>query len=219
MMPTALFYLPPQLAIYYPHCTLDASDQARLAKSPALAQRLSWQTSRVGKHLARQHYPNANLCLSHKKGHSLIAISADKSGVDLEDCHTRDYLALAEKICSTEEIAYLRNCPSNLRNLWFYRLWTIKEALIKAQNLTFPTEMRDIGLTWQNQQAQIRLKPHTASCSWLSAQFADNWIFSALWFCHTSQIILHTPTTLTLLNDISCKNIQIQQQALPEFKS
>lgn len=216
-MPTALFYLPPDLAHYYPQCALDNTDQARLAKHPALANRLTWQTSRVGKHLARQLYPHARLCLSHKNGHSLIAVGAQKAGVDLEYICSRDYLALAEKICSDEENAYLRNSNPSLRQQWFYRLWTMKEALIKAQDLRFPTDMSSIGFTWQNGQTQARLTRAETQLTWLSAQIDNNWIFSAIWFYYTQQITLHTPTALTLTQLITSTNIEITQQALPSL--
>lgn len=213
-MTAALFYFPPQTAAYYHNCRLDSRDQQRLAQSPQLAQNPNWQSSRVGKHLVRNHYPDAPLCLSHKHGHSLIAVGTSKAGVDLEQYQTRDYLALAEKTCSTEEIHRLQNLAPLERQALFYRLWTIKEALIKGQDLRFPTDMPAIGLTWQHELTQIRSPAPRQVQTWLCANLAPNWCFAALWFEPIRELSLYSPSALELSQIMNPSAIHIIPQRL-----
>lgn len=218
-MTAALFYCPPQLAAYYRHCRLDEQDQARLIQSPQLAKSISWQTSRVGKHIARQHYPNAKLCLSHKNGHSLIAVGASKTGIDLEHLRQRDYLALAEKTCSAEEIQRLRHLETKAQQELFYRLWTVKEALIKGQDLRFPSDMPAIGFTWETQESfaegiAIRSPSPRLVRTWLSAALAPDWYFAALWFEPVGEIALYSPVDLNIHDIISSAPLLITSSRL-----
>lgn len=218
-MTAALFYCPPQLAAYYRRCRLDEQDQARLAQNPQLVKSISWQTSRVGKHLAKQYYPQGKLCLSHKDGHSLIAVGTGKTGVDLEYLRQRDYLALAEKTCSAEEIRRLRHLEAKAQQELFYRLWTVKEALIKGQNLRFPSDMPAIGFTWKTQESfaeniTIRSPSPRLVRTWLSAALAPDWYFAALWFEPVGEIALYSPIDLNIHDIIGSSALEIKYRPL-----
>ena len=62
------------------------------------------------------------------------------AGVDIEFIRPRDFKALSSLVCTQEEQDFLEtaNWPSET----FYRLWCFKEALIKAANLDFPSDMK-----------------------------------------------------------------------------
>lgn len=75
--------------------------------------------------------------VSHTQGMVVLAVTmADEVGVDVEAV-TRDaeMLALAERFFAESETALLRAAvPSQMRDL-FFRLWTLKEAYVKARGL------------------------------------------------------------------------------------
>ena len=73
--------------------------------------------------------------LSHSHGRALLAVSGGgEIGVDLEreDART-DVLALAARYFFGSEFAAIRDAPEALRTETFFRFWTAKEAVLKAQ--------------------------------------------------------------------------------------
>lgn len=168
----------PALAREYDAQTLNANDRERLQKSPALAERTQWQTSRALLHRLRSQYPAASLSLSHKHDHALVAIhlEQDKPGADLEYLRPRDVIALAQQTCSPEEIAHM--AQTNEPKIFFYQLWTLKEALVKAEDLRFPTDLRRVGL--DPASGQLRATRDTAY-RWISLLLDERWIASAIW--------------------------------------
>lgn len=170
----------PAFACHYDATRLNAEDRARLARSPGLAQRPQWQTSRALLQHIRRNSPDMPLCLSHKHDHSLIATNphGGKPGVDLEHLRPRDFLRLAEVSCSAQEIMLIRQSERPAHT--FYWLWTIKEALIKAEDLRFPTDLRQVGLIRNGGAFAIR-SLRKMPYRWISVAIAQQWILSALW--------------------------------------
>ena len=72
--------------------------------------------------------------VSHSGNHGLIALaSKGRLGVDVEErSHRRDLDAISETVFSPGEQAELASAGSPDRVHLFYKLWTIKEAFIKA---------------------------------------------------------------------------------------
>ncbi|MEB2485269.1 4'-phosphopantetheinyl transferase superfamily protein [Burkholderia multivorans] len=72
--------------------------------------------------------------VSHAGEHALIAWApAGRVGVDIECCHRpTDWRALAGEVCAPAEIAYLHSLPDDARASAFMRVWSAKEALLKA---------------------------------------------------------------------------------------
>ncbi len=72
--------------------------------------------------------------LSHAGGRVLLAIADDhllRVGIDVEAIrHDIDPIALGRAICTPIEMEALRRAPD--RTALFFRLWTIKEAVLKA---------------------------------------------------------------------------------------
>ena len=80
----------------------------------------------------------------------LCAPQSLTAGVDVEFIRPRDFKALSALVCTQEEQDYLEtaNWPSET----FYRLWCFKEALIKAANLNFPSDMKSVGYVFDSGQ-------------------------------------------------------------------
>lgn len=72
--------------------------------------------------------------VSHSGNHGLIAFApAGRVGVDVEERLDRQYLdTLVKTVLSREEQSEMENLPRDLRLYSFLRLWTIKEAIVKA---------------------------------------------------------------------------------------
>lgn len=132
MLKNLILLTTPDMCRHYNPLALDKIDRLRLKQTPQLEQRLDWQSSRF----LKQQIPNNQyhtLSLSHKKGHSALFIyhlPQQNIGIDLEYMQDRDYLALSTLFCTPSEQNWLRNQPN--RQIAFYQLWGIKEAIIKA---------------------------------------------------------------------------------------
>lgn len=75
--------------------------------------------------------------ISHTQGLLVLAVTlADEIGVDVESTtREAEMLALAERYFAASEVSMLRAAaPLQLREL-FFRLWTLKEAYVKARGL------------------------------------------------------------------------------------
>lgn len=173
-----LFFAPPSYGNQYRREQLDLSDKKRLQSNPGLETRASWRTSRALKQYCHEQFPGHALCLSHKHDHAVIALGTIKPGVDLERLRPRDHLALIERIGNRAEIMHIRQRPGSQQD--FYRLWTLKESLIKAENLNFPTDMSAVGITHFAPHWALRGTKKQAYL-WLSAQLNQNWLIAAVW--------------------------------------
>ena len=77
--------------------------------------------------------------VSHSGTHGLIAFSAEASiGVDVEERSPRSNLdGMAARFCGSNERAALATVEGQEKTNLFYRLWTLKEALLKALGAGF----------------------------------------------------------------------------------
>jgi len=75
--------------------------------------------------------------LSHTKG--LVACAVNRNyelGVDVENVHRDlDYLRLAPSVFESTEVLTLQHTPHDAQRNYFYSLWTLKEAYIKARGM------------------------------------------------------------------------------------
>ena len=86
--------------------------------------------------------------MSHSGDRVLIALSDDRPvGVDVEALRPIDRLrGLAEKICSGPELAVLDGHPADDASAFLLRLWTCKEAIVKATGLGLSVDPRRVVL-------------------------------------------------------------------------
>lgn len=74
------------------------------------------------------------LSISHSGDKVACAVGGCPIGVDLEvPRRTRDFLALAEGVCSPEERQRLRAAEPASRSALFHECWTLKEAWLKSR--------------------------------------------------------------------------------------
>jgi 4'-phosphopantetheinyl transferase len=82
--------------------------------------------------------------LSHSEDCGVLAVSREKMlGIDIEYVKSReDFSELAKRFFAPQEVEQLEVSPAAEKLLAFYRLWTLKEAFIKAlgQGLSLPLE-------------------------------------------------------------------------------
>jgi len=74
---------------------------------------------------------------THSAGRALMAVSVGREvGVDLESHDRRtDVLALADRYFFSSELEAIRSAPAELQRTLFFRFWTAKEAVLKAQGI------------------------------------------------------------------------------------
>jgi len=79
--------------------------------------------------------------VAHSEDLALIALGTDRAlGVDVEWRHDRDWQALGRRFFAAAEWEQLQRLPEQLQQASFYRLWTCKEAYLKAtgQGMSLP---------------------------------------------------------------------------------
>jgi 4'-phosphopantetheinyl transferase len=175
-----LWWGDPDLAVRYRPELLRAADKERaeLPRSPRADR--DWRVSRA---LLQQALASAAgefpLSLSHSRGHALVAIAPLdwRVGADLEAVRPRDIGRLSPWCCSDDEQAALRRCDDEgQRQRLFYLLWTLKESFIKAAGLSFPQDMRSVGLT-----PDRRLRAPGPGWRAHAALVDDAWLASVVW--------------------------------------
>ena len=84
--------------------------------------------------LDSSHRASLDFNVSHAGDHALIAwAGTGRVGVDIESCNrTTDWRALTAEVCAAAEAAYLDGLPPGVRADAFMRVWSAKEALLKA---------------------------------------------------------------------------------------
>jgi len=70
--------------------------------------------------------------LSHTQGMVAVAVAPFEHGLDVEPLDRGVSLDIADHYFCPEEIAWLKSLPAARRGEGFLRLWTLKEAFIKA---------------------------------------------------------------------------------------
>ena len=141
-----LWFAGPALQVEYDPLALIPEDRAREAVRLSARKAYEWRVSRALQ--CRLLDPYRSSSLSHSAGHALWAASSlhGQIGVDLERVRSIDELALAELIAHDDEKSLLRALQGSDRTRFFFRLWTLKEALVKAAGGDFPADMPRVGL-------------------------------------------------------------------------
>ncbi|MGD9802105.1 MAG: 4'-phosphopantetheinyl transferase superfamily protein [Hyphomicrobiaceae bacterium] len=91
-------------------------------------------------------WPHFNL--SHCEGMVACAISLDIDvGIDVEPLNRADALALADWCCSPTEQQWLTELPAANRPHGFMKMWTLKEAVLKAAGCGVRYLLRDLSVS------------------------------------------------------------------------
>ena len=114
--------------------------------------------------------PGLQFNLSHSRGFAACAVTRDAPiGIDVETVSARrSSLEIAESFFSPAEIAILRMAPPDKQRRTFYRLWTLKEAYIKATGE---------GLRRRLDSFSFSLDPTTVAFHPGDPAEADRWTF------------------------------------------
>ena len=122
--------------------------------------------------------------LSHKLDR-VVAVSAPDGwqvGIDLEQIRPRDVTRLSAWMASEPEAAASRRLPAALALRHFYRLWTFKEAMIKARSQDFPADLKTNALLEDPDSGAWQI--HAAgSEGWSVRVFesGDDWMLTVVW--------------------------------------
>ena len=123
--------------------------------------------------------------VSHSGNHGLIALSATRRvGVDVEERVPERRLGLLiEEVMGRDEQAELASLPGAERLRRFYRLWTFKEALIKALGTGFSTDPSQFQVPPRMRRGEptgtFRF-PHLPSVAWSLADIGNERFAAAL---------------------------------------
>ncbi len=105
--------------------------------------------------------PGPGFNLSHSEGRAVIAIGEmPHLGVDIEGYDRQvDLEGLARRCFRDSEIAWMHAFPPPERHLAFFRIWTAKEARMKASGEGFALEPKRIELHFQDGFPRGLLEP------------------------------------------------------------
>ncbi|MGN6578952.1 MAG: 4'-phosphopantetheinyl transferase family protein [Bordetella sp.] len=184
-MDVVLGWAAPESAAHYDPASLRPEDSARIDQPRGARAERDWRASRAL--LASLPRGSRVASLSHSQGHALcVALAPDgpqlRLGVDLERIRPRDVAALGRWVCNAGEqqaLAALSAEPARQLD-YFYMLWTLKEAFVKAAGLDFPMDMQRVGLDGGPQGALI-LRPPMGAWGALLLRLEPDWMAALVW--------------------------------------
>lgn len=147
-------------------------------------ERLSFGSSDHGKPFALVDEEPAAVSfnLSHSGKHGLIALAPHgRLGVDVEECvPRRDFDELSEAVFGPHEQSALARVHGRDRVQLFFRLWTIKEALVKALGLGFTLDVSqfEVPQALHQEKMSIFRFPQLPEVRW-RVEYIGNEDFSA----------------------------------------
>jgi len=103
-------------------------------------------------------WPDHHISISRSQGWTAIALSeAGEIGVDIERVREIDWRAMLDILCDEGEASAVLAAGGNRaeQTARFFRLWTIKEAVMKATGLGFRAGPKGVGVP-QSALEQVR---------------------------------------------------------------
>ncbi len=135
--------------------------------------------------------------VSHSGDNGLIAVADGKRrlGVDVEErAPRRNFEALAEAVMGPEEQAEFHSLEGVEKLRLFYRIWTCKEALIKALGTGFSTDVSQFQIPSivgrRNESYTFRF-PHLPSVAWALEDIGNEHFAAAL--AYELPVAAHSP--------------------------
>lgn len=141
---------------HYERHSLSQKDKATLSLHPNLAKNSSFILSRALLKSLKDiikctHFSS----YSHKSDIALLAFARFPIGVDIEIIKSRDFKPHLDFCFSPFERDFVANSVNPLH--CFYRIWTLKESLIKLENLRF-SDLGCVGLDKKGAFCEIESK-------------------------------------------------------------
>lgn len=166
------------------------------------AQDITFAKSETNKPFLLNNPQGIQFNLSHSGNVILIAVTRGKQcGVDIEAINTsRDVLKLAEFYFHKKEYAALRHCDKSPDVMLFYKLWTLKEAFVKAdgRGMAIPGD----GYYFQNIDSAM---PQLVTTQAVSAK--QNWLFHHYFYGKEYSAALSVEKTTNHHVDVKCKRL------------
>jgi len=107
--------------------------------------------------------------LSHSGSFAVLAVSrTSEIGVDIETIRKHDFWGIAERFFHPDEFAFLKTKNHVDSEKFFYQLWTLKEAFLKALGLGIGAGLESINIDLSSNPLQFTLsdKLKTAINNW-----------------------------------------------------
>jgi 4'-phosphopantetheinyl transferase len=108
--------------------------------------------------LDKKIIPKIEFNLSHTNNYAVYAISKNNIGIDLEKIDAKvEVENIAKRFFCDNESNYLSNLPSMQKPEYFFKLWTIKEAYLKAigEGLSGGLDSICFAINKNNQQIEL----------------------------------------------------------------
>lgn len=124
---------------------------------------------------------------SHSGGRALVAIARSvQPGIDLEHRMrraARDVLALAQRFFAPQEARALGAIPPEQRGLAFLRLWTIKEAALKAEGRGLAYGLHRVVVDLGTPTPTLRLVDNESQAAWQVQELSvdPDWVAAVAW--------------------------------------
>jgi 4'-phosphopantetheinyl transferase len=119
--------------------------------APQVPAAMELAYSSMGRPVLPGGYEAPQFSISHTRDVVALAFaSGAQVGIDLEFTHPAvDQLELAERIMSEEDFQAFAALPREEKQPTFYRVWTRKEAYLKARGEGIATGLRDISVSFK----------------------------------------------------------------------
>ena len=109
--------------------------------------------------------------ISRSRSHVACGVTlTDELGIDVEGVSHADVLALAERYFAPAEVEMMRQATPDQRGLLFAKLWTLKEAFVKATGEGLRRSLDDFSFTLDPIAIRFRGASQTGGRDWQFAQ-------------------------------------------------
>lgn len=108
--------------------------------------------------------------ISHADGIAAVAVSGCECGVDCERVREFDP-RIMKRVCRDTERAMLEAAPENERGLLFFRLWTLKEAYVKALGCGLSFPLRNAAFEFEDGRIRTELSGCTFAQYTIGSEF------------------------------------------------
>jgi 4'-phosphopantetheinyl transferase len=112
--------------------------------------------------------------ISHTRGLVACAVAYRAVGVDVESADRVPDLSIADTIFAPEEALVLKLAPPALRRVLFFRLWTLKEAFIKATGEGLKRPLRSFSFALD----PVRIRFHPERTRFARSEDPAKWQFA-----------------------------------------